>query len=177
MAAWKSGRIQRKVGMPAGGEPEVEFGEDALDENGPVVGAGLAEEADWRVPGGVWAVLHPAPVGLPGQEEPEGFAHGCGEVGDGGVGREDEVEGLEDGGGVGEVAVLGAGVRQVDFGEDLVDFECGWAFLEGNPLDLRDLEEWEEGLEGGGAFAVGAVVWVSGPVEADFWDLCVPPLT
>jgi len=124
------------------------------------------------------AILHPAPVGLPGEEEPEGFAHGSGEVGDGGVGGEDEVEMLEDGGGVGEVAIVGAGVqkgnRRADFGWNLLDFAGGGAFLEGDPVDLGDLEEREEGMEGGGAFAVGAVVGVSGPVEADFEDLRVP---
>ena len=82
-----------------------------------------------RVPGGVEPVLHPAPVGLPGQEKPQGLAHGGGEVGYGRVGGEDEVEVLNDGGGVGEVAVMGAGVDQADLRGKLLNFESCGAFL------------------------------------------------
>jgi hypothetical protein len=149
----------------------------------------LAEEAGLGVPGGawiLWTILHPAPIGLPGQKEPEGFAHGSGEVGYGGVGGEDEVEGVDDGGGVGEVAVVGAGVfeSRAKFGGDFGDLLGGGAFLEGDPVELGEFEEGEKGLEGGGTFAVGAVVGVAGPVEADsgrslllLRDLFLRPLT
>jgi hypothetical protein len=39
--------------------------------------------------------------------------------------------------------------------------------LEGYPVDGGDFEEWKEGLEGGGALVVGAVVGIASPVEAD----------
>ena len=129
-------------------------------------------------------MLHPSPVRLPGEKQPDGLGHGGGQVGYGGVGGEDEIERLDDGGGIGQVPVLGAGVDWADFLRELGDFEGCGAFLEGNPVDVGDLEDWEEGLEGGGAFAVGAVVGVAGPVDADSRglllpsrDLFLPPLT
>lgn len=50
-----------------------------------------------------------------------------------------------------------------------------WAFLEGDPVDIGELQEGKEGLEVGGALAVGAVFGVAGPVEADFGDSVLPP--
>jgi len=79
----------------------VEFGCYAVDELLPVSGGGLAEETRTRVPGSAGAVLHPAPVGLPGQEKPERFSECSGEVGYGGVGGDDEVERGDSGCGVG----------------------------------------------------------------------------
>ena len=90
----------------------------AADQFRPVVGRGLAEEARLRVPGSVWPVLHPAPVGLPGEQEPDGFAESAGEVGDGGVGGDDQVEIGDEGGGCGEVGVVGAAVLGAEVGWD-----------------------------------------------------------
>jgi len=140
---------------------------DLFDESGPVAGVWLAEEAGGGVPGGGERVLHPAPVGLPGKEEPEGLAECSGEVGYGGIGGDYQVESLDKGGGVGEVAVVFAGVDRLKWGGKLGYLRSGWAFLEGDPLDARLLEQGEEGLEVGGAFAVCGVVGVAYPAEAD----------
>jgi hypothetical protein len=140
---------------------------NAIDELGPVVGAGLAPETSGGIPGGEGGFLHPAPVGLPGEKQPEGFAQGAGEVGDGSVGGEDEVE-LGDGrGGVGEVVVAGAGIDGAQVGRLLLKLNGGGAFLERDPADAGEFEEGKKRLEGGGALAVGTVAGIAGPVEAD----------
>ena len=108
---------------------------------------------------------------MPGKQEPEGFAECSGEVGDGGVGGDDEIEVGDERGGVGEVAIAGAAVEEgAVFGEGLADrwdLQGGLTLLQRDPLDSRDLKEGQEGLEAGGAFAVGAVTGVAGPIDAD----------
>jgi len=64
-----------------------------------------------------------------------------------------------------------------DFEGKLGDLICGWAFLEGDPADVVEFEQGQEGFQAGGALVVGTVVRVAGPVDTDSegWDLWFPP--
>jgi hypothetical protein len=104
---------------------------------------------------------------LPGEKEPEGLAEGSGEVGDGGVCGENQVQVVDEGGGVGEVLVLRGKAEGAETFRDLVDLVGGGAVLEGDPADTGEFQEREEGLQGGGALVVGTIVGVAGPVQAD----------
>src|SRR5665213_1037852 len=89
---------------PAGGGGILrQFLYHGLDDAGPVAGRGLADDLDVRVPIAVGAVDAPAPVGVPPQHQDHRLAHGGGQVGDAGVGRDHQVEAVDDGGGIGHV--------------------------------------------------------------------------
>jgi len=85
----------------------VQFTGNPIEKFWPVARAGLAEETRLGIPGRGWKVLHPAPVGLPGKKKPEGLAEGSGEVGDDGVCGDDQVQVMDEGGGAGQIAILG----------------------------------------------------------------------
>src|SRR5580658_7263825 len=86
------------------------------EEGCPVSGCGLTEEPRRRVPRAVFAVRMPSPVGEVGEHDPYREAHGAGEVRDGGVDSEDEVEGGHEGCGFCHVLVARAGVDERKWG-------------------------------------------------------------
>ena len=85
-------------GCPAG-----QNGRDPRDQLVPVVEARLAEEAKRRVPGTIVAIEHPAPVGLGRQQAPDRPAECTGQVKDGGIHADRQVELIENRGRVDEV--------------------------------------------------------------------------
>ncbi len=70
----------------------------------PVSGLGLAEEAHGGIPRCVGAMKAPAPVGSVGEQCPNGFAKGTGQVGGGSVHGDYQVGLADDTGGVGKIA-------------------------------------------------------------------------
>ena len=72
-------RGESKGGVSGG--KDAEGVEQFRDGAGPIVEVGLTEEAHRGVPGGVGAGDEPAPFGDEGEDEPDGLAHGGGEVG------------------------------------------------------------------------------------------------
>src|SRR6188474_3383939 len=74
------------------------------EDGRPIAERGLAEETHGRVPGSGIAGALPAPIGSSGEGEPDGSAKGTGEMGEGGVAGDHEVETVEGGGGVHEGA-------------------------------------------------------------------------
>jgi len=145
----------------------LEFGTDFLYDGGPVGELGLAEEAEGGVPGGVGAVEHPAPVGGEGEEDPCGFGECAGEVDEGGVDGDEEVEVFEEGGGVGEIVEVGGEVDHAGV-EKGFGGGGGGVFLEVVKGDAVDAEEVGEGGGGDGTEEVGGVGGAAGPGDADF---------
>jgi len=82
-----------------------------MEGSGPIVGLGLAEQAHGGVPGGVGTIEEPSPVGGAGEEEPGGFVHCTGQMGDGGVDRDDQIEIGDEGGGVGQIRQVGGKIQ------------------------------------------------------------------
>lgn len=69
-----------------------EFPGNALKDAGPVAQLGLSEETDGGVPGGVLAIELPSPVGPFLDQGPGGAGHRAGEVEDGGVDHNHQVQ-------------------------------------------------------------------------------------
>ena len=83
-----------------------EFVSDVVEEGGPIAWSALAEDPQGGVPGRGIALESPAPFGEVLEEEPGGPAHASGEMGEGGVGGENEIATGEDRGGIEEIPGL-----------------------------------------------------------------------
>lgn len=57
----------------------------------------MAEKSHGRIPGSIVPIKQPAPVWSIGQERPDRFTKRAGEMSDGGVDRDDEIEALDGG--------------------------------------------------------------------------------
>ena len=62
---------------------------------GPVSGQAAAQQAHRRIPGGRFALEHPAPIGGEGEQRPNGPPEGCRQMHGRVVGRNDQVEGCD----------------------------------------------------------------------------------
>lgn len=62
-----------------------------------------AEQPGCGILGGGFAVLELTPVGAGGQQDPDGLAECAGQMGNGGIDRDDLIAGLQNGGSVGEI--------------------------------------------------------------------------
>jgi hypothetical protein len=151
---------------------------EAGEELVPVAWCGLPAEAEGWIPGGGFAVEAPAPFGLVLEEEPGGAAESTGEVGEGGVGGENEIAAEKDGGDVEEVP---GGIDQILGGEEAMAEGTGGellgavSLLEGEEGGGCALGEDGEGFEGEGASSAGGgfVGGVSLPVKGEEWPGCV----
>ena len=81
-------------------------GGDSFKNIGPIAVMSLAEEDSGGIPGGIGPVEHPSPVGDVREHDPDALADRTGEVGDGGVDGEDEIEVFDESGGVGKVVQI-----------------------------------------------------------------------
>ena len=88
-------------------------------------------------------------------------------MGDGGVDRDDQVEGGDGGGGLGEVGEEGGQVADGPAGGVELGEVGGAAFLQAEPVDAGDGGEGEERVGGEGSREVELVGGVAGPDEAD----------
>jgi len=73
------------------------------------------------------------------EKNPDWFCHGAGEMGDAGVGSDDEIEGGDDRGCVGEVAITTAAIAHVNVRRKVRKLKRWFAFLQGDPVDSVDL--------------------------------------
>src|SRR6266852_7587752 len=71
--------------------PAREFGNDIVEHLLPLAGLSLAKQAHRRIPRGVAAALHPAPVAVGRQKGPYGTAERAGKMRRHGVDRNHEV--------------------------------------------------------------------------------------
>ena len=141
-----------------------ELGGEAVEDGGPVVDRGLAEEAGVGVPRGLVGGGAPAPVGVAPEEGPGGAGHGAGEMGDGGVDGDEEIELGQEGGGVGEIEKMPGEIDEAGLREG------GWAeggeleAVEGGPFDPEEREEHGGRAEpiapDGPERGIGSEVWL-----------------
>ncbi len=68
---------------------------DFFDHGAPIAALSLAEKAEGGIPGTVFALLEPTPVGCEGKQEPGGKAEGPGKMRSGVVDGDDQVEGRD----------------------------------------------------------------------------------
>lgn len=76
----------------SGFSPSSQVMGDGLDGTGPIAFVCLAKEACGGIPGGLLMFESPAPIGNFGKQKPERFAERAGQMGDGGVDRDDCVQ-------------------------------------------------------------------------------------
>jgi hypothetical protein len=155
-----------------------EFVSDALEEGVPIARCVLPEEAHGGIPGGGIALEPPAPFGEVLEEEPGGSAHATGEMGEGGVGGDDEIAAGEDGGGIEEIPGLVDLVLDVDEAVSEgagVELLGAGSLLEGEEGDVGAEGEGREGFEGKGSPASGGgfVGRVSLPGDGDEGPGCL----
>ena len=134
----------------------------------PVPEPPLPEEAHGGVPGGVLPLLHPPPVGDEGQQRPDRPAHRPGEVGGGGVHRDEKVQALQDRCGGGKILQLAAQILDPVPEAEAGDLPASLPRLEAEEADPLRVEQRGEPPEGDGPVPVVGVGGVPRPDEAHF---------
>jgi len=75
-----------------GSKQQRQFALHFIDDRTPIAAITLPEEPHRWIPGGIRTIGHLAPVGSPGEDGPDGFGERPGEVGDGGIHRDHQVQ-------------------------------------------------------------------------------------
>jgi len=89
----------------------------------------------------LFAAQAPAEIGGEGEHCPDGFTQRAGEVDDGGVDGDDQVELLDEGGGVGEIVKRGNEIDQTQIGGRDDRFFVFVEFLKREEGDVGDLRQ------------------------------------
>ena len=129
-----------------------------LDEHGGV----------W-VPGAWTLTGEPPPVDGMRTDEQEGtFTDGTGDMGEGGIDGDDDIDVLGDeGGGIVDVADEGVEGAEGGVGGEVIEVDGTGTYLEGEEFYVRDFCESEEVGERSGAVGVIVVVGVARPADAN----------
>ena len=133
----------------------------------PVSGDALAEETCGRIPRTVFAIEEPAPVGIVRQQNPNRLAECAGEMRDGGVNGDQQIEIGERCGGVGEIVEVAGEIDEIHVDRHVEEIFCGRAFLQRVERRAGNFGESAKLRERNRTLRIARVARAAGPDEAD----------
>ena len=83
------------------------------DHGRPILGYRLPVQPRGRIPRAVGAPQLPAPIGVPGQQNPGRTSEGAGQMRHAGIDADDQIQAIAERGGVAEIVELSGGIEHL----------------------------------------------------------------
>src|SRR5262249_11777207 len=128
--------VRPRLGFRASAFEPLKLLDHALEHAVPIAGLGLAKETHAGIPGRIFAIQEPYPVRAEGYQEPARPAQRASQVPDRTVYRDDQVQAVDERGGVGEIGYERGGIENRTDGAQFGEARLGRVHLKAHQLDL-----------------------------------------